>query len=92
MPTFTNNTVGDEHAIVGVAEKGIGVFGRSQTNNTGVGGMSDSGIGVHGVSETADGVFGVSENGRGVFGGSTTGTGVGALSELREAPRGSRYP
>lgn len=47
MPTFTNNTVpGSEHAIVGVADKGIGVHGTSNAS-TRTGGVSDSGVGVH---------------------------------------------
>jgi hypothetical protein len=89
MSTFINNTVGDDHAIVGVAEKGIGVFGRSAKinnigdggNNTGVGGMSDGGIGVHGVSQLAPGVRGDSIDGIGVHGVSQQADGVFGISE-----------
>lgn len=81
MPTFTNNTnPGNEHAIVGVADKGIGVHGSSNTS-TGTGGMSDSGIGVHGVSTAGPGVRGDAENGVGVFGGSKTSSGVGGMTD-----------
>lgn len=81
MSTFTNNTVpGNEHAIVGVADKGIGVHGTSNTS-TGTGGVSDSGIGVHGVSKAGPGVRGDAENGTGVFGGSKTSTAVGGISD-----------
>lgn len=81
MPTFTNNvTPGNEHAIVGVADKGIGVHGTSNTS-TGTGGVSGSGIGVHGVSTAGPGVRGDAENGVGVFGGSKTSSGVGGMTE-----------
>jgi hypothetical protein len=72
MPTFSNSTVpGSDHAIVGVADKGIGIHGTS-TSSTGAGGVSTSGIGVHGVSETGPGVRGDAKNGVGVFGASET--------------------
>lgn len=80
MPAFTNNVTGDDHAIVGVAEKGIGVHGTSNTS-TGTGGVSDSGIGVHGVSKAGPGVRGDTENGIGVFGGSKTSTAIGGISD-----------
>jgi hypothetical protein len=80
MPIFTNNVTGTEHAIVGVADKGIGVHGTSNTS-TGAGGVSDSGIGVHGVSKAGPGVRGDAENGIGVFGGSKTSTAVGGISD-----------
>ncbi len=80
MPTFTNKVTGNDHAIVGVAEKGIGVHGTSNTS-TGTGGVSDSGIGVHGVSKAGPGVRGDAENGTGVFGGSKTSTAVGGVSD-----------
>lgn len=81
MPTFSNNTVpGNEHAIVGVADKGIGVHGTSNTS-TGTGGVSDSGIGIHGVSKAGPGVRGDAESGVGVFGASKTSTGTGGVSD-----------
>ena len=81
MSTLTNNTVpGDEHAIVGVADKGIGVHGTSNTS-TGTGGVSDTGIGVHGVSKVGPGVRGDSDDGVGVFGGSKTSSGVGGMTD-----------
>jgi len=80
MPTFTNNVTGNEDAIVGVADKGIGVHGTS-SESTGTGGVSDSGIGVHGVSKAGPGVRGDAENGTGVFGGSRTSTAVGGSSD-----------
>lgn len=81
MPTFINKTVpGNEHAIVGVADKGIGVHGTSNTS-TGTGGVSGSGIGVHGVSKAGPGVRGDADNGVGVFGGSKTSSGVGGMTE-----------
>ena len=81
MPTFTNNTApGNEHAIVAVADNGIGVHGTSKTS-TGTGGVSDSGIGVHGVSTAGPGVRGDAENGVGVFGASKTSSGVGGMTE-----------
>ena len=98
MPTFTNNTVGEEHAIVGVAEKGIGLHGTSNTS-TGTGGVSQSGIGVHGVSKVAPGVRGDSENDAGVFGfgkstpgvrgDSQTGPGVFGKSEKSSGVHGT---
>ncbi len=80
MSTFTNNVTGNDHAIVGVADKGIGVHGTSNTS-TGTGGVSNSGIGVHGVSKAGPGVRGDAENGTGVFGGSKTSTAVGGISD-----------
>ena len=81
MPTFRNSTVpGEDHAILGVADKGIGVHGTSNTS-TGTGGVSQSGIGVHGVSTAGPGVRGDAENGVGVFGGSKTSTAVGGISD-----------
>jgi hypothetical protein len=81
MPTFTNNTKpGNENAIVGVADLGIGVHGTS-TTSTGTGGVSGSGIGVHGVSTTGPGVRGDCDNGVGVFGGSKTSSGVGGMTD-----------
>lgn len=80
MSTFTNNVIGDDHAIVGVADKGIGVHGTSNTS-TGTGGVSNSGVGVHGVSKAGPGVRGDAENGTGVFGGSKTSTAVGGISD-----------
>lgn len=80
MSTFTNNVTGNDHAIVGVADKGIGVHGTSNTS-TGTGGVSNSGVGVHGVSKAGPGVRGDAENGTGVFGGSKTSTAVGGISD-----------
>lgn len=80
MPTFINNVTGNDHAIVGVADEGIGIHGTSNTS-TGAGGVSDSGIGVHGVSKAGPGVRGDAENGTGVFGGSKTSTAVGGISD-----------
>jgi hypothetical protein len=81
MPTFTTDTrPGSEHAIVGVADQGIGVFGRSE-KSTGTGGKSNSGIGVHGISNAGPGVRGDADNGVGVFGGSKTSSGVGGMTE-----------
>ena len=81
MPTLTSNTKpGSEHAIVGVADEGIGVFGSSD-KSTGTGGKSDSGVGVHGVSNAGPGVRGDAENGDGVFGFSKKMNGVHGMSE-----------
>jgi hypothetical protein len=81
MTTFTNNTApGHEHAIVGVADKGIGVHGTSKTS-TGTGGVSDSSIGVHGVSTAGPGVRGDAENGVGVFGRSKISSGIGGMTD-----------
>jgi hypothetical protein len=80
MPTFNNKVTGSEHAIVGVAEGGIGTHGTSKTS-TGAGGVSDSGVGVHGVSTAGPGVRGDADNGVGVFGASKTSTGTGGVSD-----------
>lgn len=80
MPTITNNVTGNAHAIVGVADQGIGVHGTSKAS-TGTGGVSDRGIGVHGVSNAGPGVRGDAGNGIGVFGGSKTSTAVGGNSD-----------
>lgn len=80
MPTFSSHTSGTEHAIVGVAEGGIGTHGTSRSS-TGAGGVSESGIGVHGVSTAGPGVRGDSTNGVAIYGSSPASTGVGGVSE-----------
>jgi len=79
MPTFKNSVSGADHAIVGIADKGIGIHGTS-SSSTGAGGISESGIGVHGISKTADAVFGSGDKGRGVVGVSGAATGVEGAS------------
>jgi hypothetical protein len=80
MPTFRNEVSGAEHAIIGVADEGIGTHGTSRTS-TGAGGVSDKGVGVHGVSTAGPGVRGDAEGGVGVFGASKTSTGTGGISD-----------
>ena len=75
MPTVRNEVTGMDHAIVGVADGGIGTHGTSKTS-TGAGGVSGSGVGVHGVSTAGPGVRGDAEGGVGVFGSSQTGIAV----------------
>ncbi len=80
MPTLLNTVTGSDHAVVGVADRGIGVHGTSSTS-TGAGGVSSGGIGVHGVSKAGPGVRGDSESGAGVFGSSKASTAVGGISD-----------
>jgi len=80
MPTVRNEVTGMDHAIVGVADGGIGTHGTSKTS-TGAGGVSGSGVGVHGVSTAGPGVRGDAEGGVGVFGASKTSTGTGGVSD-----------
>jgi hypothetical protein len=80
MTTFRNQVTGKEHAIVGVADAGIGTHGTSKTS-TGAGGVSTSGVGVHGVSTAGPGVRGDAAGGLGVLGASKTATGVKGLSD-----------
>jgi hypothetical protein len=87
MPTFNNPTTGNDNAIVGVADKGIGIYGSSNTS-TGTGGKSDSGVGVHGISKAGPGVRGDADNGDGVFGFSKTVIGVHGMSETGEGIHG----
>src|SRR5262245_25189442 len=87
MPTFTNTVNGKENAIIGVADEGIGAFGRSQTS-TGVGGISDSGIGVHAISKAGPGVVGISETGEGMHGQTNSPT-VAAIAGFNVNPLGT---
>jgi len=80
MATVSNTVNGKTHAIVGVAEDGIGTHGTSRTS-TGAGGVSGTGVGVHGVSTVGPGVRGDAENGVGVFGASKTSTGTSGWSD-----------
>jgi len=85
MPTFTNSVTGNEHAIVGVADIGIGVHGVSKAGRgvvgvaivtAGVEGASTDGVGVYGSSVKGRGVVGVANVTAGVEGASTDGPGV----------------
>jgi hypothetical protein len=88
MPTFRNSTVpGGDHAILGVADTGIGVHGTSNTS-TGTGGVSTSGIGVQGVSKTSTGVRGDSETGEGILGNTNSPT-LAAIAGFNLNPLGT---
>jgi len=92
MPEFRNDVTGTENAIVGGAENGVGVFGKSgnghgvegySQNNIAVFGYTPNGSGVSGRSDQSFGVEGISKDSIGVFGGADGETGIGVYGKGR---------